>query len=98
MTLEEFQTSADTEPQPPQGLSPELQALWHTRADHWGEAHNIAQEIHTPTGSWIHALLHLIEGDVGNAGYWFRKAGQPSRSTDAVDALWREIAVQLLDA
>lgn len=97
MTVEELLTSAEQGGQPPAELSSEVMALWHTKAGNWEEAHDIAQEIHTPTGSWIHALLHLIEGDVGNADYWFRKAGQPARSIAEIDALWTEIAVQLLN-
>ena len=30
----------------------------------WEQSHNIAQDIHTPMGSWIHALIHVIEGDL----------------------------------
>ena len=43
-------------------------------------------------GSWIHALLHVIEGDQWNADYWFSKAGKPSRKPKEIDALWLEIA------
>ena len=96
--LETMKRSVAEDAEPPDGLGDELRSLWYAKQGEWEVSHEIAQEIDTPMGSWIHALLHLIEGDVGNAGYWFRKAGQPSRSTDAVDALWREIAVQLLDA
>ena len=96
MTIEELLISVENDSAPPAELSAEIQALWHTKADNWDAAHNIAQDIHTPMGSWLHALLHLIEGDIGNAGYWFRKAGKPSRSTDEIDALWNEIAKQLL--
>lgn len=96
MTVDELLASAQSDDTPPTGLSDELLSLWHTKADNWEDAHNIAQDIHTPMGSWLHALLHLIEGDLGNAGYWFRKAGRPVRTTDEIDALWREIAVELL--
>lgn len=96
MTLQELLQSVAQDNSPPAGSSPEIQALWHTKAGHWDAAHDIAQEIHTPMGSWLHALLHLIEGDTGNAGYWFRKAGRPVRSTDEIDALWRQIAQELL--
>jgi hypothetical protein len=98
MTVEEFQVSVEQGGNPSAELSPELQAMWHAKAGTWEEAHNIAQEIHTPTGSWIHALLHLIEGDVGNAGYWFRKAGHSARSISEVDDLWAEMTAQLLSA
>lgn len=97
MNAEQLLTSAANDSFPPEGLQPELQSLWHTKAGNWEDAHNIAQDIHTPTGSWIHALLHLIEGDVGNAGYWFRRAGRPVRSSDETDALWIEIANELLE-
>ena len=73
MTIDELIASAENDAAPSTDLSPELQSLWHAKADNWDEAHNIAQDIHTPMGSWIHALLHLIEGDVGNAGYWFNR-------------------------
>lgn len=76
----------------PTGLSPEAEALWHAKKGNWEEAHDIAQDIHTSLGSWIHALLHLIEGDVGNAGYWFARAGKPPRPRSDIDALWDEIA------
>ncbi|MCA9049350.1 MAG: hypothetical protein KDA89_11515 [Planctomycetaceae bacterium] len=96
MTVEDLLKSATTDNSPPDGLAPELLALWHTKAENWETAHEIAQEIHTSTGSWIHALLHLIEGDTGNAGYWFRQAGKPRRSTTEIDALWTEISSTLL--
>ena len=47
-------------------------------------------------GSWIHALLHVIEGDLGNAGYWYRKAGRTPRGPEQIDEGWHEIARELL--
>jgi hypothetical protein len=78
------------------GLSPEARSLWLTKKGDWEAAHNIAQDIHTTTGSWIHALLHVIEGDQWNADYWFAKAGKPTRGPKEVDALWEEIAAEVL--
>ena len=80
----------------PDELSAEALALWHLKKGEWDAAHNIAQDIHTPTGSWIHALIHVIEGDQGNANYWFSMAGKPSRRMADVDALWDEIAAAVL--
>jgi len=43
----------------------------------WHEAHRIVQtDEDDPTACWIHAVLHKIEGDAGNARYWYRKAGR----------------------
>ena len=27
--------------------------------------------------AWVHAYLHRVEGDLPNAGYWYRTAGKP---------------------
>ncbi|MCB1209681.1 MAG: hypothetical protein KDK97_10160 [Verrucomicrobiales bacterium] len=96
MTVEEFKLSAQGEATPPPSLTPEAMALWHAKKGNWEAAHNIAQDIHTPMGSWIHALLHVIEGDQWNADYWFRKAKKPSRKPAQIDALWDEIADTVL--
>ena len=46
-------------------------------AGDWNAAHEIVQQDETdPTFCWVHAVLHKIEGDAGNARYWYRLAGQ----------------------
>ncbi len=95
MTAQELAASALKDSQPPAGLSAEAKSLWFTKKGDWEAAHNIAQDIHTPLGSWIHALLHVIEGDQWNADYWFAKARKPSRGPKDVDTLWAEIADSL---
>ena len=42
-----------------------------------------------------HAYLHRKEGDLANAGYWYRRAGQPV-AQDAFAAEWLAIAAELL--
>jgi hypothetical protein len=96
MTATELAASAQREASPPAGLSPEAQALWHAKKGNWQESHEIAQEIHTPMGSWIHALLHLIEGDIGNAGYWYAKARKPASGRADIDREWQTIAQEVL--
>ena len=63
--------------QPPAGLNNLLTALWYDGKDDWHRAHEIAQDIETSAGSWVHAYLHRKEGDNANAMYWYRKAGKP---------------------
>jgi hypothetical protein len=46
-------------------------------------------------GCWVHAYLHRREGDLENAGYWYRRAGR-SPATDALEAEWLAIARNLL--
>ena len=49
----------------------------------------------TKRGAWVHAYLHRKEGDLGNAGYWYRQASQPV-ATDSLDAEWTRIVAALL--
>jgi hypothetical protein len=96
MTPERLKDSAKADLQPPVGLSPEAKALWFIKKGDWHAAHEIAQDMETPIGSWLHALLHLIEGDLGNARYWFIEADRPVRKPSQIEELWDEIAGEVL--
>ncbi|MBE7173805.1 MAG: hypothetical protein INR73_24745 [Williamsia sp.] len=80
MTWQEFANSL-SQTMPPAELSPYLQALWFDAKNDWDRAHEIAQDVDDRTGSWIHAYLHRKEGDLGNAAYWYRRAGKPVPSS-----------------
>ena len=97
MKVEDFLESTQRDDAPPEGLTPELRALWLTKADRWEEAHDIAQEIPSKTGSWIHGLLHAIEGDFGNSGYWFSRAGEPAIRADQIEGEWERIVRDQLE-
>jgi hypothetical protein len=54
-----------------------IRAVDRAMAGDWDGAHAIVQEDEEDaTSCWIHAVLHKIEGDAGNARYWYRRAGQ----------------------
>jgi hypothetical protein len=43
----------------------------------------------------VHAHLHRVEGDLANAGYWYRRAGRPV-ARGSLESEWAEIAGALL--
>ena len=84
-----------TDTAPPQDISAPLTALWWAAKGDWDKAHAIAQDDASAEGSWVHAYLHRVEGDLGNASYWYRRADKPV-ATDALEAEWERIVVTLL--
>jgi hypothetical protein len=46
--------------------------------------------------AWVHAHLHRVEGDTGNAAYWYRQARQPVAAGELA-AEWQAIATALLE-
>lgn len=95
MHLEEFKRLL-SEPGPPPGCGPLLQALWHEANGDWRRAHEIVQDLDSREAARVHAYLHRREGDLPNAAYWDRRAG--SKSADLPqDEEWDALAADLLD-
>jgi len=63
--------------EPPAGLSVPLQGLWLIANGDWNAAHLLVQDDPSDEAAWVHAHLHRIEGDIGNAGYWYNRSGRP---------------------
>ena len=77
MTRSQFIATLD-QPASPEGADPILTALWHDRVGNWGRAHEVAQSREgSQAYDRLHAYLHRKEGDVANAGYWYRRARSP---------------------
>ena len=94
MTFEEYNNSLQ-QTQPPDKLSALLKALWFDGKGDWHAAHNLAQDVHSADGSWVHAYLHRKEGDEGNASYWYHRAGRLMPSTTLKEE-WNAIVQELL--
>ena len=82
-------------PAPPEGLSLALQALWWDAKGDWDKAHACAQERDDTDGAHVHAYLHRKEGDLSNAGYWYRRAGA-SVFAGSLAEEWEALARSLL--
>jgi hypothetical protein len=78
-SVDAFVRSLDGDTPPPQGM---LRAIWLGLRGDWHAAHDLAQAQDDAQGAWVHAWLHRVEGDLGNADYWYRRAGQPPRRDD----------------
>ncbi len=77
-------------------LAPPLAALWWAAKGDWDQAHKIVQDEPTREAAWVHAYLHRVEGDLSNAGYWYRQAGQPT-AKDSLQTEWERIASALVE-
>jgi hypothetical protein len=80
---------------PASTLSPPLAALWWAAKGKWDDAHKIVQDEDTADAAWVHAYLHRVEGDLGNAGYWYRQAGKPV-ATGSLETEWELMVSTLL--
>ena len=65
----------------------------------WEESHRLSQDLTGAEGSYWHAIVHRLEPDYGNAGYWYRRVGvhpiyadlqlrAAKIASEQADALW----------
>jgi hypothetical protein len=94
MVYEKFTDSLSLK-DPPNDISIYLKSLWYDAKGDWNKAHEIIQNIEDKTASWIHAYLHRKEGDIGNADYWYRRAGK-IRPDNSLETEWENIVKALL--
>ena len=73
-----------------------LRAVELALAGDWDAAHQIVQQYEDDgTASWIHAVLHKMEGDASNSRYWYRRAGQLDHIDDEPRAELASIQAEL---
>ena len=80
---------------PPAELSTLLKALWFAARGDWDKAHDLAQDVNTHEGSWIHAYLHRKEGDHSNAQYWYHRANKKMPAY-SLEQEWEELVQAFL--
>jgi hypothetical protein len=49
-------------------------AVRYLKKGEWEKAHAIVQQDDSELGCWAHGIVHMIEGDLSNARYWYRRA------------------------
>jgi len=95
MTPAEFKRSL-VKAKPPAGISPALAGLWWAGKDDWDKAHTLIMNEEDADCAWVHAYLHRVEGDLGNARYWYRQARRKPAEGALADE-WAAIAAALLE-
>ena len=61
-------------------------ALKHMETGDWQAAHEIVQrDEDSPLACWAHGIVHIMEGDLPNARYWYGQAKRafPSKASVA---------------
>jgi hypothetical protein len=88
MTLEQFKSSLDSGTAP--HSSAYLESLWYDGKGDWDKSHMIIQDVEDKNAAWIHAYLHRKEGDIGNADYWYSRAGK-KRPSISFEQEWEDL-------
>ena len=62
-------------------------ALKHLQKGEWQAAHEIVQQDEdSPLACWAHGIVHLMEGDLANARYWYGRAQRAFPATPDASA------------
>jgi hypothetical protein len=80
---------------PPAKIAAPLAALWWAARGDWDKAHTLVMNDDSREAAWVHAYLHRVEGDLGNAAYWYRAAQRPMPDgalTDELDGIVSDLS------
>ena len=94
MNIEAWKRSIENET-PAVEMSAPLAALWWDAKGDWRRAHALVDALESKEGMAVHAYLHRKEGDAGNAGYWYRRAGSAARQ-GPLETEWEALVKGLL--
>lgn len=94
-TIDTFRSSLSAAT-PPADSAPAVQALWWLARGDWERAHECVQGHEgEPDCDWVHAHLHRQEGDLNNAGWWYRQVGR-SAPDQSLEDEWTVLATEML--
>ena len=63
-----------------------VRAVDRLEAGDWQAAHEIVQQESSALAAWLHGIVHILEGDLDNARYWYGKAGREFPGAEAVQS------------
>lgn len=69
-----------------------LDVLNTAKKGNWDQAHKQIQSYSDPMACMIHGYLHRIEGDLGNAQYWYDRAKQYMPDNSLEDE-WERLSI-----
>lgn len=72
------------------------QVLILLRSGRWNEAHHLVQEDGSLLAAWLHGILHVQEGDLEDAEYWYGQAQRHFRSRGTLDEEINSFEAELL--
>jgi len=70
--------------------------LAHMLAGRWNDAHNLVQTDDSQVGAWLHGILHIQEGDLEDAEYWYGKAARNFHSRGKLHEELERLETELL--
>jgi hypothetical protein len=70
--------------------------LAHMRAGRWNDAHNLVQTDDSQLSAWLHGILHIQEGDLEDAEYWYGRADRNFRSRGTLCEELERLEAELL--
>ena len=93
--LTDFKASLN-QGQPDSSLSVQLKSLWYDVIGDWQKAHAQVDHLDDKESAWVHAYLQRKEGDMGNADYWYCRAGKV-RPAISLEQEWETLVEYFLD-
>lgn len=73
-------------------------AIRYLKQGDWKRAHEIVQTDESTLGCWAHGIVHMLEGDFGNARYWYRRAHRSFPASQDASAEVAALAQALKDS